>query len=46
MIAVIAALQVTVSVISKLYTSYNVVIMSVYMVTANVTCDSDVVFIT
>ena len=40
----IAALQVTVSVSRESYTSYNVVIMSVYMVTANVTCDPDVVF--
>ena len=42
----IAALQVTVSVSSKLYTRYDVVIMYVYMVTVNVTCDPDVVFVT
>ena len=42
----IAALQVTMSVLIKLDTSYNVVIWVLYVVIMNVTDDLDVVFLT
>ena len=46
LLAVIAALQVTMSVLNKLDTSYNVVIRVLYVVMIDVTDDLDVVFLT